>query len=114
MMKVAVITERFKPTDQMKWVGLMSVVKAQVEEIMIEKYAWCACGEIGLCLADHNLRMPVPSFMLIFYPLCTKIIENCEIHKIYESRNYLITSTQERRATWQIFAHMLSSNKKVL
>lgn len=34
MVKAAGITEQLKTTDQMKWVGLMNTVKAQVEEII--------------------------------------------------------------------------------
>lgn len=34
MMKAAGITEQLKATDQMKWVGLMNSIKAQVEEII--------------------------------------------------------------------------------
>ena len=34
MAKAAGITEQLKATDQMKWVGLMNTVKAQVEEII--------------------------------------------------------------------------------
>lgn len=34
MAKSAGITEQLKATEQMKWVGLMNVVKAQMEEII--------------------------------------------------------------------------------
>lgn len=34
MVKAAGITEQLKAADQMKWVGLMNAVKAQVEEII--------------------------------------------------------------------------------
>lgn len=34
MTKAAGITEQLKATDQMRWVGLMNTVKAQVEEII--------------------------------------------------------------------------------
>ena len=34
MIKAAGITEQLKATDQMRWVGLMNTVKAQVEEII--------------------------------------------------------------------------------
>ena len=34
MTKAAGITEQLKATDQMRWVGLMNAVKAQVEEII--------------------------------------------------------------------------------
>lgn len=34
MTKATGITEQFKATDQMQWVGLMNTVKAQVEEII--------------------------------------------------------------------------------
>lgn len=34
MMKAAGITAQLKATNQMKWVGLMNTVKAQVEEII--------------------------------------------------------------------------------
>ena len=34
MMAAARITEQLKATDQMRWVGLMNTVKAQVEEII--------------------------------------------------------------------------------
>lgn len=34
LMKAAGITEQLKATDQMKWVGLMNTVKAQVEEVI--------------------------------------------------------------------------------
>lgn len=37
MIKAAGITEQLKATDQMKWVGLMNTVKAQVEEIIFEE-----------------------------------------------------------------------------
>lgn len=37
MAKAAEITEQLKATDQMKWVGLMNAVKAQVEEIIFTK-----------------------------------------------------------------------------
>ena len=35
LMKATGITEQLKATDQMKWVGLMNAVKAQVEEIIL-------------------------------------------------------------------------------
>lgn len=35
MAKTAGVTELLKATDQMKWVGLMNTVKAQVEEIIL-------------------------------------------------------------------------------
>lgn len=34
LIKAAEITEQLKMTDQMRWVGLMNTVKAQVEEII--------------------------------------------------------------------------------
>ena len=34
MAKTTGVTEQLKSTDQMKWVGLMSAVKAQIEEII--------------------------------------------------------------------------------
>lgn len=34
MVRAAGVTEQLKATDQMKWVGLMNVVKAQAEEII--------------------------------------------------------------------------------
>ena len=34
LMKAVGITEQLKAADQMKWVGLMNTVKAQVEEII--------------------------------------------------------------------------------
>lgn len=37
MVKAAGITEQLKATDQMRWVGLMNAVKAQVEEIIFVK-----------------------------------------------------------------------------
>ena len=37
MAKKAGITERLKATDQMKWVGLMNAIKAQVEEIIFSE-----------------------------------------------------------------------------
>lgn len=37
LMKAAGITEHLKTTDQMKWVGLMNTVKAQVEEIIFSE-----------------------------------------------------------------------------
>lgn len=37
MAKAAGITEQLKATDQMRWIGLMSAVKAQVEEIIFEE-----------------------------------------------------------------------------
>ena len=40
MIKAAGITEQLKATDQMKWVGLMSAVKAQVEEIIFAELVY--------------------------------------------------------------------------
>lgn len=37
MAKVAGVTEQLKAADQMRWVGLMSAVKAQVEEIIFSE-----------------------------------------------------------------------------
>ena len=37
MAKAAEITEQLKASDQIKWVGLMNTVKAQVEEIIFAK-----------------------------------------------------------------------------
>lgn len=34
MAKAAGVTEQLKATEQMRWVGLMNTVKAQVEEII--------------------------------------------------------------------------------
>ena len=34
MAKAVTITEKLKATDQLKWVGLMNAIKAQVEEII--------------------------------------------------------------------------------
>ncbi|MEG0693885.1 MAG: TnpV protein [Oscillospiraceae bacterium] len=34
LMRAADITELLKTTDQMKWIGLMNMVKAQVEEVI--------------------------------------------------------------------------------
>lgn len=41
MIKAAGITEQLKATDQMKWVGLMNTVKAQVEEIIFMEILYC-------------------------------------------------------------------------
>lgn len=40
LMKAAGITEQLKATDQMKWVGLMNVIKAQVEGIIFTKMVY--------------------------------------------------------------------------
>lgn len=40
MIKAAGITEQLKSTDQMKWVGLMNSVKAQVEEIILDELVY--------------------------------------------------------------------------
>lgn len=37
MIKAAGITEQLKATEQMRWVGLMNTVKAQVEEIIFSE-----------------------------------------------------------------------------
>ena len=37
LMKAAGVTEELKATDQMKWVGLVNALKAQVEEIILEE-----------------------------------------------------------------------------
>ena len=37
MVKASGITEQLKATDQMRWVGLMNMVKAQVEEIILSE-----------------------------------------------------------------------------
>jgi len=41
LMKAAGITEQLKATDQLKWVGLMNAVKAQVEEIIVTELIYC-------------------------------------------------------------------------
>lgn len=41
MIKAAGITEQLKSTDQMRWVGLMNVVKTQVEEIIFVEFIYC-------------------------------------------------------------------------
>lgn len=41
MIKAAGITEQLKATDQMRWVGLMNTVKAQVEEIIFSELIYC-------------------------------------------------------------------------
>ncbi|MDD2971773.1 MAG: TnpV protein [Lachnospiraceae bacterium] len=41
LMKAAGITEQLKATDQLKWVGLMNTVKAQVEEIIFAELIYC-------------------------------------------------------------------------
>ncbi|QJU17607.1 TnpV protein [Blautia pseudococcoides] len=35
------ITEQLKATDQLKWVGLMNMVKAQVEDIFFSELIYC-------------------------------------------------------------------------
>ncbi len=40
LMKAAGITEQLKATDQLKWVGLMNTVKAQVEEIIFNELVY--------------------------------------------------------------------------
>lgn len=37
MIKATGITEQLKATDQMRWVGLMNAVKAQVKEIIFSE-----------------------------------------------------------------------------
>lgn len=41
LMKAAGITEQLKAADQMKWVGLMNTVKAQVEEMIFAELICC-------------------------------------------------------------------------
>lgn len=41
MAKATGITEQLKVTDQMRWVGLMNTVKAQVEEIIFAELIYC-------------------------------------------------------------------------
>lgn len=41
MIKAAGITEQLKITEQMKWVGLMNMVKAQVEETIFAELIYC-------------------------------------------------------------------------
>lgn len=40
MIKSAGITEQLKATDQMRWVGLMNTIKAQVEEIIFAELVY--------------------------------------------------------------------------
>lgn len=41
MAKAAEITKQLKTTDQMQWVGLMNIAKAQVEEIIFAEFIYC-------------------------------------------------------------------------
>lgn len=41
MMKAVDITEQLKTTDQMEWVGLMTAVKAQIEEVIFAELIYC-------------------------------------------------------------------------